>query len=109
MLRSPSQDAWEWGGIPNRLDSGILVLSPLKSAQSLGMAGLDDLDLLHFHLDIMEFLVKRRETRIHAKTTCIDLRVLMAVVRWKMAKVQSLRWASEAGARAREVKGRRRR
>lgn len=67
MLRSPSQDAGKWGGVPDRLYGGILVLSPLKSAQSLGMAGLDDLDLLHFHLDIMDFLVERRKPRIHAK------------------------------------------
>lgn len=89
MLRGPSQDAREWGGVPYRLDGGILVVSPFESAQSLGMAGLDDLDLLHFHLDIMEFLMERRETRIHAKTACSDVRVLMAVVRWKMTKAHS--------------------
>lgn len=92
MLRSPSQDAGKRGGIPNRLDGGILVLAPLESAQSLGMAGLDDLNLLHFHLDIMEFLVERRETRIHTKTTCSDVKVELTVVRWEMAKFHSWRW-----------------
>lgn len=67
MLRCPSQDAGKGGGIPDRLDSSILSLSPLKSHQSLGMISLYDLNLLHFHLDIMEFLVKRRITGIHAK------------------------------------------
>lgn len=67
MLRCPSQDAGERGGIPDRLDGSILGLSPLESHQSLGMVGLYDLDLLHFHLDIMEFLVERRVTGIHAQ------------------------------------------
>lgn len=68
MLRCPSQDAGKGGGIPDRLDGSIFSLSPLESHQSLGMASLYDLDLLHFHLDIMEFLVERRITGIHAKT-----------------------------------------
>lgn len=68
MLRCASQDAGERGGIPDRLDGSILGLSPLESHQSLGMVSLYDLDLLHFHLDIMEFLVERRITGIHAKT-----------------------------------------
>lgn len=68
MLRCTSQDAGERGGVPHRLDGGILSLSPLESHQSLGMVSLYDLDLLHFHLYIMEFLVERRVTGIHAKT-----------------------------------------
>lgn len=68
MLRSPSQNTREWGGIPNGLDGRVLVLASLDSVQSLGVAGLDDLDLLHFHLDIMDFLMKGREARIHANT-----------------------------------------
>lgn len=68
MLRGASQDAGERRRVPNRLDGSILSLALLEPNQSLGMVGLDDLDLLHFHLDIMEFLVERRETRIHART-----------------------------------------
>lgn len=68
MLRGTPQDAGERGRVPDRLDGGILSLTPLEPDQSLGMVSLDDLDLLHFHLDIMEFLVERRETRIHART-----------------------------------------
>lgn len=68
MLRSASQNTREWGGVPNRLDGGVFVLASLNSVQSLGMASLDDLDLLHFHLDIMNFLMEGREARIHAKT-----------------------------------------
>lgn len=68
MLRSSPQDAREGGRVPDRLDGGILGLTPLESIQSFGMVGLDDLDLLHFHLDIMEFLMEGRETRIHAST-----------------------------------------
>lgn len=67
MLGCPSQNARKRGGIPNRLDRSILCLAPLESHQSLGMVGLDDLDLLHFHLDIMEFLMEGCEARIHAK------------------------------------------
>lgn len=67
VLRCPSQDTGERGRIPDRLDSSILSLSPFESHQSLGMISLYDLDLLHFHLDIMEFLVQRRVTGIHAK------------------------------------------
>lgn len=66
MLGRPSQNTWEGGRIPYRLD-GILCLASLKPHQPLGMTGLDELDLLHFHLHIMEFLVERRQTRIHAR------------------------------------------
>lgn len=68
MLGSPSQDTGKRGWIPDRFDGGVLSLASLESEQSLGMVRLNDLDLLHFHLDIMKFLVERRETRIHAKT-----------------------------------------
>lgn len=37
------------------------------------MNGLDDLDLSHFHLDIVDFLVERRETGIHPKMECGEL------------------------------------
>lgn len=66
MLRCPSQHTWKRGRVPDRLDS-ILCLASLKPHQPLGMTGLDELDLLHFHLHIMEFLVERRQTRIHAR------------------------------------------
>lgn len=66
MLGCPSQYTWERGGVPDRLD-GILCLASLKSHQPLGMTGLDELDLLHFHLHIVDFLVERCQTRIHAR------------------------------------------
>lgn len=73
MLRRPSQNTWKWGGIPHRLDGSILSLTPLESHQPLCMNGLDDLDLSHFHLDIVDFLVERRETGIHPKMECGEL------------------------------------
>lgn len=80
MLGSASQDAGKRRGVPDRLDGSILGLALLEPNQSLGMVGLDDLDLLHFHLDIVEFLMERRETRIHTRTGSTGKGLEMTVV-----------------------------
>lgn len=105
MLRGPSEDTGKRRGIPDGFDGGVLMLASLESVQSLGVAGLDDLDLLDFHLDIMDFLMERRKARIHARTALMHgVRISTGVVRRKTTKAHVLAMVSRvvSTARARE-------
>jgi hypothetical protein len=52
--------------LPDRLQGGIICLALFQSQEPLGVAVLDELDLLHVHLNIVEFFSADNKPRIHA-------------------------------------------
>jgi hypothetical protein len=67
VLGRTAEDAGE-RRVPDRLQGGIICLAFLQPQQPLGVTLLDKLDLLHVHLDIVEFVSTDEEARIHALT-----------------------------------------
>lgn len=65
MLGRTAQDTGE-RRVPDRLQGGVIRLAFLQPKQPLGVTLLDKLDLLHVHLDIVEFVSTDDEARIHA-------------------------------------------
>jgi hypothetical protein len=65
MLGSTAQNTGE-RRVPDRLQGGVIGLAFLQPQQPLGVTVLDELDLFHVHLDIVEFVSTDDEARIHA-------------------------------------------